>query len=244
MAQTIYDDPAFFAGYAGLPRSIQGLEGAPEWPSLLALLPELRGRDVVDLGCGYGWFCRWAAAQGAASVLGLDLSARMLARARELTPEPAGIAYRQADLEALDLPEAGFDLAYSSLALHYIADLPGLLARLQAALRPGGAFVFSIEHPIFMASRQADWMEARGRRVWPVDSYAQEGPRQTDWLAPGVVKQHRMLGTTLTALIRAGFTLRHVQDWAPDAALLAARPELAQECDRPMFLLVAASREG
>ena len=67
MTQNIYDNEEFFAGYSRLPRSVEGLDGAPEWPALRAMLPELRGRRVLDLGCGFGWFCRWAREQGAAS---------------------------------------------------------------------------------------------------------------------------------------------------------------------------------
>ncbi len=52
MAQNIYDNPAFFEGYARLPRSVQGLDGAPEWPALKSMLPDLTGKSVVDLGCG------------------------------------------------------------------------------------------------------------------------------------------------------------------------------------------------
>ena len=65
MAQNIYDNPAFFEGYAQLPRSVQGLDGAPEWPALKAMLPDLTGKAVIDLGCGYGWFCRAARELGA-----------------------------------------------------------------------------------------------------------------------------------------------------------------------------------
>jgi hypothetical protein len=60
MAQNIYDDEEFFAAYCGLRRSIEGLDGAPEWPTLRAMLPEMLGLRVVDLGCGFGWFVRWA----------------------------------------------------------------------------------------------------------------------------------------------------------------------------------------
>ena len=76
----------------------------------------------MDLGCGFGWFCRWARERGAAHVLGLDVSRRMLERAKAETSDPA-IVYRPADLEHLTLPEAAFDLAYSSLTLHYLPDL-------------------------------------------------------------------------------------------------------------------------
>lgn len=78
MAQNIYDDQQFFEGYSQLNRSVHGLDGAPEWPALEAMLPEVRGTKVVDLGCGYGWFCRNMREQGAAQVLGLDISAKML----------------------------------------------------------------------------------------------------------------------------------------------------------------------
>lgn len=74
MAQNIYDNQAFFDGYAQLSRSVHGLDGAPEWPTIRSILPDLHGKKVVDLGCGYGWFCRSAREQNAASVLGLDLS--------------------------------------------------------------------------------------------------------------------------------------------------------------------------
>src|SRR5690606_28293444 len=204
MAQNIYDDPTFFAGYSALPRSVEGLAAAPEWPALRALLPDMNGLRVVDLGCGFGWFCRFARGAGAARVVGLDLSERMLDRARGETRDDA-ITYQRADLEHLDLPQAAFDLAYSSLALHYVEDLGRLFATVHRALVPGARFVFSIEHPIFMASRRPGWItDAEGRKSWPVDSYHMEGPRRTDWLADGVLKYHRTLGTTLNLLIRNG----------------------------------------
>ena len=89
MTQNIYDDGEFFAGYSRLRRSVDGLDGAPEWPALRSLLPDLRGSGVLDLGCGFGWFCRWARQQGAARVLGIDVSERMLAQARATTQDPA-----------------------------------------------------------------------------------------------------------------------------------------------------------
>ena len=60
MTQNIYDNQAFFDGYAQLSRSVNGLDGAPEWPTIRSILPDLHGKRVVDLGCGYGWFCRSA----------------------------------------------------------------------------------------------------------------------------------------------------------------------------------------
>ena len=242
MTQNIYDNPEFFENYGRLPRSIEGLAGAPEWPALQALLPELGGRRVVDLGCGFGWFCDWARKQGASHILGIDVSERMLARAR-VDAADAAITYVRGDLECVALPEASFDVAYSSLAFHYIADLQGLLVRVHAALVPGGSLVFSVEHPIVTGPLRPGWLQdAAGRKTWPLDSYLIEGPRLTDWLTKGVVKQHRTLGTQINLLLDAGFSISHLQEWGPTNEQIGAQPQLAEERQRPMFLLVSARR--
>lgn len=242
MTQNIYDNEEFFEGYGRLSRSVEGLDGAAEWPALRALLPALHGLRVLDLGCGFGWFCRWARRQGAARVLGIDVSEKMLARARADTDDSA-ITYTRADLEHLELPPAAFDLAYSSLALHYIERLEALLAQVHRALVPGGCLVFSVEHPIYTAPADPRWsVDAAGRKTWPVDGYLDEGPRSTDWLTKGVIKQHRTVATYLNMLLHLGLAISHVEEWGPTEEQRALRPGLADEHQRPPFLLVAARR--
>jgi ubiquinone/menaquinone biosynthesis C-methylase UbiE len=241
MTQNIYDDE-FFEGYSRLPRSVEGLDGAPEWPALRAMLPDLHGLKILDLGCGFGWFCRWAREQGAAQVLGIDVSEKMLARARATTQDSA-ITYTRANMEKLELPSGSFDLVYSSLALHYVENLDGLMVEVHRSLVPDGSLVFSVEHPIFTAPAAPGWSaNAAGRRIWPVDSYLNEGPRSTDWLAKGVIKQHRTLATYLNMLLRLRYTLRHVEEWGPTEEQIAAHPQWADERQRPPFLLIGARR--
>ncbi|VVD86988.1 SAM-dependent methyltransferase [Pandoraea iniqua] len=240
MAQNIYDNPDFFTGYSQLPRQVLGLDGAPEWPAIRAMLPDLRGKRVVDLGCGFGWASRWMREQGAASVLGLDLSQNMIARARADTADPA-IEYRIADLDTLDLPAAAFDVAYSALTFHYVRDFDRLVRQLHQSLAPGGHLVFTIEHPIFMAAAHPHWLaDEDGRKTWPVNGYSIEGERRTDWFAKGVLKYHRTLGTTLNALMRAGFQLQRVEEFAPTPEQIQQMPALAEELERPMMLMVSA----
>lgn len=242
VAQNIYDDEEFFVAYSGLRRSVEGLDGAPEWPTLRSMLPDLTGLRVVDLGCGFGWFARWAVSAGAASVLGIDLSERMLERAGADTSDDR-IAYQRQDLESVDLPAAVFDLAYSSLALHYLADLGLILAKIHQSLVPAGVFVFSIEHPICTAPSRPEFVtDASGSVAWPVDQYLIEGPRTTDWLAPGVQKHHRTITSYVTGLHKAGLILDHLCEWGPSPEQIAEVPEWAIELERPQFLLVAAHR--
>jgi SAM-dependent methyltransferase len=242
MAQNIYDNPEFYAGYVQLPRQARGLDGAPEWPAVRALFPDLSGRRAVDLGCGFGWVSRWMREQGAASVLGLDLSEKMIARARADTPDPR-VEYRIADLDTLDLPAGAFDVAFSALAFHYVADFSHLARAIFHGLAPGGHLIFTIEHPIFMAAAHPRWIaDEEGRPTWPVNRYADEGERRTDWFAKGVQKHHRTLATTVNALVDAGFAIRRLGEWAPTAAQVAERPDLAKEAERPMMLIVSAER--
>lgn len=242
MAQNIYDDEAFFEEYGRLARSVEGLNGAVEWPTLHALLPELRGKTVLDLGCGYGWFCRWAREQGAANVHGVDISQKMLARAEALTQDPA-ITYARADLETLGLPPRAFDLVYSSLAFHYLENLRGVFEQIAGTLIPGGHLVFSVEHPIYTAPIRPGWTtDLAGGRAWLLTAYREEGARSTDWLAPGVLKQHRTLGTYINTLIQLGFALSHVEEWGPSDEQIAAEPARIDDRQRPPFLLIIARR--
>jgi ubiquinone/menaquinone biosynthesis C-methylase UbiE len=242
LSQNIYDNEEFFKGYSQLNRSVKGLDGAPDWPALRAMLPPLSSASVLDLGCGFGWFCRWARQNGAAAVVGIDLSEKMLAQAAAMTKDPA-ITYQRIDLEQLVLGPAAFNLVYSSLTFHYIVHLERLLAEIYRALLPGGSLVFSVEHPIYSAPSNPRWQrDAAGHQTWPLDSYQVEGPRATDWFTKGVIRQHRLIATYLNLLIRLGFTLQHLEEWRPTDEQIREDPDLSQEKERPMFLLVAARR--
>lgn len=172
------------------------------------------------------------------------LAARTKTQNAVVRPQSRSIsAFFSSLLEHLVLPSGSFELAYSSLALHYIVNLEGLLATVRAALVPGGRLIFSVEHPIFTAPMNPGWsVDAAGRKAWPVDGYLDEGPRSTDWLAKGVIKQHRTIGTYVSLLVGSGFSLSHIDEWGPSHEQVAARPDWADERQRPPFLLVACSR--
>ena len=166
----------------------------------------------------------------------------MLARAAELTADPQ-IHYQRSDLESLALKDNSLDLVYSSLALHYLPELDTLFANVQRALKPGGSLVFSMEHPIYTCATRQGWLtDDNGERFWGVNHYQDESQRVSNWLADGVIKYHRTLGTTLNALIKAGLTISEVNEWGPTQGQIAAWPALAEEAERPMLVLIAARK--
>jgi ubiquinone/menaquinone biosynthesis C-methylase UbiE len=204
------------------------------------MLPPLEGARVLDLGCGFGAFARWAREMGADSVLGVDRSENMLARARTQTRD-AGVTYDLADIEHLALPDASFDLVYSSLTLHYIADFGAVCVTIRRLLVPGGRLVFSVEHPLFTAPRKPGWRtDPDGSKVWPINDYLFEGRRVTEWITPGVVKYHRTVASYVNSLLTQGFHLVRLEEWGPNQEQIAEHPEWADEVHRPPFLLLAA----
>ena len=130
----------------------------------------------------------------------------------------------------------------SSLALHYVDRFDLVCRKVHHCLTPGGAFVFSVEHPMFTALPAQDWCYGpNGERLhWPVDDYQQEGPRPIRWLEGDVVKHHRTVATYLNTLIDSGFHITRVMEPEPPAKMMTERPLTRDDGRRPMFLLIAA----
>jgi SAM-dependent methyltransferase len=237
--QNIYDRPEFFAGYSQMERFGAGWTGALEQPLFLELLPNAVGLHVLDLGCGLGQLSYHLARAGAAEVIAVDVSRKML----ELARVHPRVTYTLQAIEDVRFPPERFDLIVSSLALHYVADYAALVQRIATWLTPGGALVYSTEHPIYTARLPgAGWVvDENGERTgWRIDNYFHEGPRDEHWFVEGVRKYHRTLSTLLDGLLRAGLTIERVVEPAPSDSRLQQRPHERDELRRPMFLLVRA----
>lgn len=243
MKENKYNDPVFFEKYNQMPRSRQGLSAAGEWQTLEPLLPDFAGKEVLDLGCGYGWHCKYAADHGAARVLGIDLSEKMLAEA-ERRNQDEKIRYRHCRIEAYEYPESAWDVVVSNLALHYMEDLGQVFRNVWRTLKPGGTLLFNIEHPVFTAGVHQDWIynEDGTPKYWPVDDYYRPGQRVTRFLGCDVIKQHHTLTQILMGLIICGFALEVVEEVQPSEDMLEL-PGMADELRRPMMLLVQAKKQ-
>ncbi len=242
MKENKYDDSRFFEKYSQMERSKKGLDGAGEWYALKRILPDLKGKRVLDLGCGYGWHCKYAAGQGAAFVLGTDISQKMLQTAAERNHDPK-IEYRCAAMEDLEFDAGAFDVVLSSLAFHYVEDLEPLVRNIARWLVPGGELVFSVEHPVFTAYGTQDWYYGADGSIlhFPVDNYYYEGKREAVFLGEQVTKYHRTLTTYLETLLNSGFLLQHVVEPQPPENMMDL-PGMRDEMRRPMMLLVSAKK--
>ena len=179
-----------------------------------ALLPDnLRGLRVLDLACGYGRASRYLAQRGA-RVTGLDISAALLSRARQLeADQPLGIRYVRSDAASTDWWDGlVYDGVVCDMALMDIDDLDGTLSTVAAVLAPGGWFTFSVFHPCYPGGAEGSWS---GLPSWPPErGYAWEGQWSTD--GKGIRDRaginHRMLSTYLNAVLHAGLVLEELAE--------------------------------
>ena len=122
-------------------------------PAVLSMCAPCAGARVLDLGCGEGYCARKLRRAGAVEVLGIDISAGMIAAAiGEEQRAPLGIHYRQGDATDLgDLETEAYDLAVAVFLFNYLPrDAMRICMReVRRLLRPGGRFVFSVPHPAF-----------------------------------------------------------------------------------------------
>lgn len=240
----VYDDPRFFAAYNEM-RTLGGtLNAVVEMPALVALMPDLANCVAADLGCGTGTMCRWLLGQGAASVTGYDASERMLVEARAESQEATNLDYVQADLEHLELAENKFNMIVSGLALHYVANFAHIARQVAAALKPGGSFIFSVEHPVITCDQRKWVVRDDGTRAhWPVDRYLDEGSRMIHWIGfDDIPRQHRTVAGYVNYLLDAGLVLRCLLEPGPSDADISKWPRLAEQRRRPPFLVIRADK--
>ena len=244
MKQNKYDDKRFFEKYSVLDRSKRGLEGAAEWGTLRKMLPEMKAKRILDLGCGFGWHCRYAVENGAEKALGIDISANMIKEAKSMT-QSEKISYICLPVEDISFDGKSFDIVISSLVFHYVGSFENICKKIHSWLTAGGDFVFSVEHPVFTAHGSQDWHydKKQKRMHWPVDNYFSEGKRDTVFLGEQVEKYHKTFSTYINTLIQSGFEITAIEEPRPDKQLLKENPETADELRRPGMLIVAARKK-
>ncbi len=244
--QNIYDNEVFFEGYKNLRKKESNANVLFEIPALFSLLPDLTGLSVLDLGCGFGEHCRGFIERGAAKVVGIDISEKMLEVAKAENSDPK-ITYLNMPMEDLDKIEGKFDLVVSSLAIHYVEDFAGVVKNIYDLLNPGGLFVYSQENPINTCHSTGErWTrDESGKKLYVnLKNYGIEGERESVWFVDNVKKYHRMFSTIVNTLASCGFTIEKMIEPLPTDEILARYPDQEDLFHKPDFLLVRAAKRN
>jgi SAM-dependent methyltransferase len=235
-----YDNEEVFQTYLQHRHRPDNPNDTLEKPVLLELLGAVRGTYILDLGCGEAALGKELLAQGAVTYLGLDGSRNMVARATHTLEGTAGSVI-QADIRMWAYPVQAFDRVISRLALHYIEDIAHVFQSVFQTLRPGGRFVFSVEHPVITSCDRA-YQAGSVRQGWIVDDYFAVGPRMTHWLGGQVIKYHRTVEAYFGGLQNVGFVVESVRESQPQRQQFSQEETYRRRKRIPLFLFFAARK--
>ncbi len=210
------------------------------------ILPLIRthlagAQRVLDVGCGEGQVARLALVEGAATAIGVDPTWTQLTVA---TARAGGAAYARAGAAALPFVDASFDAAVACLVFEHIHDVDGAIAELARVLRPGGRFLFLLNHPL-LQTPNSGWIDDQvldpPEQYWRIGPYLVEDETLEE-VERGVFIPfvHRPLSRYLNALAGEGLLLQRMEEPAPPPGFLARAPEYraAATIPRLLFLLL------
>ena len=242
--QNIFDNEIFFAGYKGIREREGNANVLFEIPALFSMMPNLEGKSVLDLGCGFGEHCKEFVARGAKRVVGIDISTKMLEVAKKENSDPK-IEYINMPMEEIAQLDENFDVVVSSLAFHYVEDFVGVLQNIHHLLCENGILLFSQEHPLVTAhSSGARWTKnEEGEKLYlNLSNYGIEGERSSSWFVDDVKIYHRTFSTIANNLIEVGFSIEQMIEPLPSPEIAERYPEHADLFHKPDFLLVRAKK--
>ncbi len=213
--QNIYDNDIFFENFKQIRSNEINFNDCIETPILFTLLPQLRGKTVLDIGCGMGQHAKQYADMGAKTVLGIDISEKMLEYAKEHF-NGENITYQQMALEDISLLHDRFDLVTSSLVFDYAENLDKLAADVYRLMNKGAYFVFSMSHPMATAWDGTCDRYTRtesGELLYAnVRNYMVEGKRSVKWVLEDYELYHRTFSTIVNAIVGAGFQIETCEE--------------------------------
>jgi SAM-dependent methyltransferase len=179
-------------------------------------LPDIRDRDVIELGCGTAYFGAWLKKHGARRVVGVDVTPAQLESAGRLNDEfQLGLELIEADAEAVPLPDGSFDLAVSEYGASIWCDPYRWIPEAARLLRPGGDLVF-MRNSTLSVLCMPDEGSAADCLLRP-----QRGLHRLDWPGPEQTTDfHIGFGEMVRLLRRQGFEILDVIElFAPEGAV-------------------------
>ena len=207
MKQNVYDNKTFSVAYDKMRKDDKGRNANDlvEIPNFRKLIPNVKEKKILDLGCGYGENDKYCRDLGAKEILGIDISEHMI-KIAEKNNADENIKYKVMAMEDISKIKEKFDIVISSLAFHYVKDYEKLIKDIYNLLNDNGILIFSIDHPLRIASKFEPWMkknytEINGKWFLLVSDYNREGIREKEWNGVMVKKYHRNFSSLINGLV-------------------------------------------
>lgn len=220
-------------------------------PGVKKLLDPKPGESILDVGCGQGVFARTLLPK--ISYTGIDLAKELILEAKKLDPNREHEYFVADATKGLPVAESSFDHAVCILALQNMQDAARVIGNIGKALRPGGNFVFVLNHPSFRIPRQSSWgedvankLEYRrvNRYLSPLEIPINAHPGDKN--SPITWTYHQPLEYYVKALKSAGLAITDLEEWTSDKQSVgkAAKAENRARKEFPLFLAIRAVKLG
>lgn len=242
--KNVYDNSIFFEEYQSMRANKINANNLIEIPIIKSMLPTLKDKTILDLGCGAGDMDKYFIEQDAKYVLATDISKNMINIANEVNGNEK-IEFKVLKMEDLETVTQKFDIVYSSLAFHYIEDFNKLLKDIYNLLNPNGVLIFSQESPINTSTTKESKDDTRkiekdGKQYVLLNGYCREGERKIWWNDTFVTKYHRTYATLVNLLIKNNFEILEIKDSYASEEAIALCPKYKYQIDKPYFTFVKA----
>ena len=239
----MYDADIIYNNYKLL-RENPNMNLVEEKPAIMSLCPDLKGKSIIDLGCGNGETCVSFAEMGASRIHGIDISEKMLEIAN-LKYKRENISYTFLDMNNIHVLNEKYDVAFSSLSVHYINDFKKLMNNIHYILNDNGVFIFSQEHPLTTAPISGvHWTRDNKLQILHYDltDYRRDGERIISWIVDGVIKYHRCFSEIVNSIVDEGFVIEHMLEPVPSSDLIERLPYYEKSIHKPNTLIIKARK--
>lgn len=245
--QNIYDNNLFYNEYKEMREGQINANELIEIPIMKSMLPNLKGKRILDLGCGNGCMSKYFIEKGASYVLALDISQNMIDEAKEKHNDK-NITYGVLGMEEISSIKEKFDIVFSSLAFHYIENFNKLTKDINNLLNDNGILVFSQEHPVALAPildlGMKNRVEINNNRYYLLNNYNENGKREFLWNDCAVVKYHRNFECLINTLIKNKFNILEIKESTASKEAIELIDKYKYQKDRPYFLFMKAQKNN
>jgi len=223
-------------------------------PALLTACHPVQGLNVLDLGCGQGYFSRELARRGARAA-GVDFSSKLIELAERYEKDaPLGIHYHCMDAADVDKvwPPGYFSMITACLSLQDMADPGAVLRAAFQVVRRGGRMLFSLPHPLMVTPHHVWLRDEQSGKTGPlqIDRYFETGPAVCHWTMDRLLYHwdtpfwRRTIDEWSQMTAAAGFLIRRLHEPRPTPEQVQETPELQDCLWLPNFLIFDMVKPG
>lgn len=238
--KNVYDNSEFFNEYQTMRSEKINANNLIEIPLMKSILPNLKNKTILDLGCGAGDMDMFFVENGAKKVVATDISKNMINSAKEKY-KTSKIDFKVLKMENINSLSEKFDIVYSSLAFHYVKDFNKLIKNIYNLLKPNGILIFSQESPlvsapIFLNETDEKKIFLGNKRYNLLSDYCNETERNNFWNGVRVTKYHRTYVTLFNTLLKNNFKILDAFDSYATKEVTQICEKYKNQVDKPYFV--------